>query len=320
MSQNHFDKATRYLAKLDPPGIFSWLLGMGEEECRFVRWEDTRAIPFPGETDRIGDTVARLEDVKAGLLPWACALEFQTVPDPAMFGRLMGYLSAIWDSLRPDGERGSHFFVSAVVVNLTGKGQSALSMQWPNARFHTALEFPEWNLAYESADKTLGRIEQKELARCVLPWIPLMQGGDDPAIIDRWKAAAEKEPDQRIKSDFGGLARVLSEAGKRHELWNKGLEGWNGTQSQVVLAWQAEAEARGRAEGKAEGMAEGKAEGKAETGATMLLTVLATRFKEVPEDLARNLRSVTDPAKLESWAEPAVSSATLDEFRSATGL
>jgi hypothetical protein len=48
--------------------------------------------------------------------------EFQTAPDPAMFGRLLANLSDIWTHLRPDPERGSRFNVGAAVVNLTGQG------------------------------------------------------------------------------------------------------------------------------------------------------------------------------------------------------
>ena len=36
MPGNHFDKAARYAAKLDPPGFLGWLLGLPPGELGFV--------------------------------------------------------------------------------------------------------------------------------------------------------------------------------------------------------------------------------------------------------------------------------------------
>jgi hypothetical protein len=73
----------------------------------FRDWLDTRAVPFPGDKDRTNDTVARLDNAAEHGVPWAVAVEFQTQPDPDMFARLLGYLSELRLTLRPDQERGS---------------------------------------------------------------------------------------------------------------------------------------------------------------------------------------------------------------------
>jgi len=41
---------------------------------------------------------------------------------------------------------------------------------------------------------------------CLLPFIPLMQGRADPAIIQQWLQLASAEPDARRRGDYGGLA------------------------------------------------------------------------------------------------------------------
>ncbi len=61
-------------------------------------------------------------------------VEFQTQPDPEMFGRLLGYLTGLWLMLRPDDEQGSRFHVGAAVVNLTGSGSAGRELRWPDTR------------------------------------------------------------------------------------------------------------------------------------------------------------------------------------------
>src|SRR5580700_8637546 len=96
MSENLYDKASRYLVKLDPAGFFHWLLGLPPHEFTFHDWCDTRAIVKPGEGDRTADMVAHLLNCMDADASWAVLLEFQIEPDPDMFGRLMHHLGLIW--------------------------------------------------------------------------------------------------------------------------------------------------------------------------------------------------------------------------------
>ena len=41
-----FDKVARRACKLRPAAFFAWLLTRFAEHLRFVRWLDTRRIPF----------------------------------------------------------------------------------------------------------------------------------------------------------------------------------------------------------------------------------------------------------------------------------
>ena len=52
MSQNRFDQACRYAAKMDAAGFLSWLFGVSALPHSFVGWLDTRTLPFPGDPDR----------------------------------------------------------------------------------------------------------------------------------------------------------------------------------------------------------------------------------------------------------------------------
>lgn len=291
---DHFDQACRYAARMDPPGFLGWVLGVPRADLAFAGWLDTRGV------EGVGDTVARLDDPTGGGPPWAVAVEFQTEPDPAMFGRLLGYLSDLWLYLRPDPERGSRFEVGAAVVNLTGTGRASRRMEWPTAGLVTHLGVVERNLAGENADTTLGRVEAGELPRCVLPWVPLMAGAETPAVIDRWKQVAAAEPDGSTRSGYAGLARLFADAAGRKELWAEALEGWDVRESSVVNEWIAE----GRAEGRAEAVVE----------------VLEERFPPVPADLAAKVRDSADAARLREWLGLAVRAADLAAFRAAAGL
>ncbi len=60
---SRYDKASRYTARMDPPGFFRWLMAPRPNHLQFRRWEDARNVPFPGDPDRAGDTVGRLDDM-----------------------------------------------------------------------------------------------------------------------------------------------------------------------------------------------------------------------------------------------------------------
>lgn len=89
-------------------------------------------------------------------------------------------------------------------------------------------------LREESGADTLAGIASNRVARCILPWIPLMQGGAEPAIMEEWKRLAALEPNTRVRDEYVGLALVFAELAKcRHE-WQQALEGWNVLESQQV--------------------------------------------------------------------------------------
>ncbi|MCI0462037.1 MAG: hypothetical protein L0Z62_34225, partial [Gemmataceae bacterium] len=173
MTQNQFDQASRYLAKLDPLGFLCWLLRLLNVEIRFHGWLDTRTIPFPGDPDRTCDTVACVSETTLADLLWALVLEFQLEPDPDMFGRLLCYLGSVWLERRPPGPPGTRYLVGAVVVNLTGQRRTASRDMRLGIGLRTCFLVPEINLAEESASATLGGIKLRQLPACLFPLVPL---------------------------------------------------------------------------------------------------------------------------------------------------
>jgi hypothetical protein len=128
--------------------------------------------------------VAHLLNLLEHGVPWALLLEFQIVPDPEMFGRVLRHLGSIWQYVWPDEERGSRFCLGAAVINLTGRGRCSQQMRWLGAKLTTHLGVVEHNLEYERADELLNGVESGMWPRSLLPFIPLMIGGDETDIIE----------------------------------------------------------------------------------------------------------------------------------------
>ncbi len=297
---NPFDQISRFAAKLDSAGFLAWLLG-DATGLTLHDWLDTRTTNLPGVTDRTSDIVAEL--VVGDVGPWwAVPIEFQVAPDPEMFGRLLEYLGRLWREERPPGPPGDRYEVGAVVVNLTGRGRTSREMR--AGPMLTAIDVIEWNMADKDAAATLKGIAEGRISRAILPWVALMQGGDESDILERWKELALAEPNSKRRSDYGACAQVLAEASKRAEPWKVLLKGWNMIESQTVLEWKAE--------GAAEGRAEGRVEGKAES----ILDLLRLKFKQHPSaDLSTLILANKDLTRAQRWFESAVAAASLEDFQ-----
>ncbi|MBW3596289.1 MAG: hypothetical protein KY475_03330 [Planctomycetes bacterium] len=156
----------------------------------------------------------------------------------------------------------------------------------------------------EIAAETLAKIGVGELARCVLPWVPLMRYASNIDTIREWKRLAESEPDVHLRSDFGGIALVFAELAKRGEFWRQHLEDWNVQQSQQVLEWQREA----RQEGIKEGFKEGRKEA--------IRRVLQRRFPDAAtaKTLAR-VNALNDADEIDRLFDAALEAASFDAFQ-----
>jgi hypothetical protein len=264
MPRNVYDQASRYAAKLDPEGLLGWMLGETPAVLRFRGWLDTRTLPFPGDPERTCDTVAWLGDANPAV-EWALPLEFCIDPDSELFGNLLIYLGLVWREKRPTDARGERFAVGAIVVNLRGRGQTSRDMTLRRTGVRTLLGVAERNLADEDAATILAEIAAGRLAQALLPWIPLMKGGGEAAIIQQWMDLAGQVADSRRRSDYGGLAMVFADAAGCRKDWKEALRGWNMIESVQVLEWMAEGEAKGEIKGEA----------------NALVRVLARRFPRV---------------------------------------
>ncbi len=314
---NDYDIACRRMVKSEPGAFLAWLLTDFTLTARFLRWIDTRSIPFPGKADQIGDLVAELEMLQVIGPLWALALEFQSEPDPDLFGRMLQYLGQIWCERRPDPLPASRYQLASSVVNLTGTSQSvpaSASFVWSGPdRVECVLHVRERYLAEESAEVTLEAIAQGRYDRALLPWIPLMRGGSEPQVIARCVELAEVETDQRKRSDFAYHTHIFAEKSGDPSAWHQALEGWAVIKSPTMEKTRNE----GRAEGRVEGRAEGRVEGRQET----LLEALALHTRqEVPADLATKIRACSDLDQLRTWLTLALTADTLEVFRQQAGL
>ena len=302
MAVNVYDQAARYVIKLDPPGFFLWLFAEPPPPLLFHGWLDTRTLPFPGEADRTCDTVAALEEQGRLDDPIALVVEAQAEPDPDMIERLLEYLARFRREYRHGPERRGKYRVAGAVLNLTGPEQGkVLHMVLPGAGgAELRLQVIQRTMREEDAAATVAAVAAGQLARCMLPWVPLMHGGGEAGMIEAWKQCAAAEPDARRRSDYGGLALVFAERARVAQAWRQGLEGWNMLESKQVLEWQASA----------------RTEAEIRTRRESVLRTLELRFPmPLPQDLVRALHGITDKEQLGHWFDAAVTSLSLDAFR-----
>ena len=292
MPPNPFDQACRYLLRRCP-ALLLWLLDATEEVVLFIRWLNAK-LTIPGFPERENDMIAHVRRQDQGGQPWAIPIEFQVEPDALMFGRFLVYEGLIWLLEKPTEHPGDRFNLVGLVVNLTGIGTTGQDMVWTAGK-GTGLQPIERNLQRFRASDVLDQIAAGKAPRAALALIPLMIGGGEPGIVQRWLEVAQLEPEERWRADFC-LARVFAELTGLQEAWKIALEGFNVRQSAVVNEWKAEASAR------------------------ILCIVLKSRFGSLPEELAGRIAQTTDVDLLERWGTFAGEASSLDEFRQKAGL
>ena len=297
---NRFDQAARYFVRTDPAAVLGWLLDSRPAEFRFLGWLDTRSVPFPGETDRVGDLVARVERADPAGEPWLVAVEVQIEPDPLMFGRLLEYLGRLWRAEKPSPEPGDRYRLAAAVLNLTGTGRTSQDFEWAPDGPRTCLRVAERNPARESAAGLLAGIAGGTRPAALLPVVPLMLGGPEPSIIEEWKRLASAEADSRRRGEHGALAVIFAEAADVRPAWKEALKDWNMTESQQVLEWQEEA--------------------RLDTQVVTIIGILEDKFQAVPADLSARLRAISDSQRLLRLTILAAKTPSLDQFRADAGL
>jgi hypothetical protein len=307
-----YDEAARYLLVRAGAGLLGWLLRSSPERVRFDGWIQSQ-LTLPGVKQRLCDGIARLADLERGGLPFAALVEIQTRPDATTTGRLLlaGGLCSLL--LKPAPLPGDRFELLAVVVNLTGRGNSARHMVLGNAQW--TLVPCELNVETLDAGTVLDDIVAGRVPGEVLALIPLMNRGSEDAIIARWLDVAGTDADAGRRGDYS-LALVFSEAVRCRDKWEIALKGFNMIESPLVREWKAAARIEGKIEGKLEGKIEGKLEGKAEA----LMRVLSAKHKGEAEQVGDGIRACRDPEALDRWLDVALATETLAEFRQQTGL
>ncbi len=302
-----FDKAARYVAKQDPPGFFAWLWGQATTPLVFDDWLDSRRLALPVEEDRTCDLVGAFRLLDRVELTHILILDFKAAATAAALDQMLGYVIRL--HTEPPRDLAVPPQVGGVVINLTGRPQRRLvQVQFPGLpecgwRYGSV----QRTLRQESAATTLADIAAGRTTRWLLPWIPLMQGGGQPATMDQWKRAALAEPDPETRATLGGLTLVFAELAKRAPAWRDALRGWDVRTSRIVEEW--------REEGRQEGRQEGREEGQLELARETLGKQLAKRFGRVPKAWQRRIQAATDLGRLKAALEQVVVIETLDELQ-----
>jgi hypothetical protein len=291
---HEFDKAARYMAKQDPHRFFPWLWRYAPTSLRFHSWLDARRLALPVEVDLTCDTVAGFHLDGQTELTHALIVEFMAESRSNTVGRQLAYV--VRASLEPPDSQIRLLQVGGAIINLTGTEQPrTVQVCFPGV--------PEcdWNfgvlqrtLRSESAAATLAAIAAGQATRWLLPWIPLMQGGAEAAIIEQWKQLALTEPDPQARSTLGSFTLLFAELAGRVEPWQQALEGWDMQTSQVVEEWRNE----------------GRLEARRET----LRVQLEERFGPLPDDLIQRIQALKDPEQLKACLRQVVHIRSLEEL------
>jgi hypothetical protein len=267
-------------------------------QFRWVRWLDANLPTFPGEGDRIPDTVGEFISIEHSEDRRLVDFEFQSSPHPDMLERIGEYMFRLRRTQRFGSGQAGKYGVAGVVVNMTGAPQpdelDTTETLLDGAGVH--LKLLRRTLRDEDAVVTLAGIATGRLDRCVLPWLPLLKGADQEAMITEWRRVAEGEPDPHLRGDYAVLALTLSSLADRRESWEKGLEGFNVVQSEYLTA---------------HGVALRRED---------LKFVLEGKFQSpLPLDLTGQIDSTDDPMVLRRWALAAARADTLESFRAQMG-
>jgi hypothetical protein len=306
VSVNPFDQASRYAAhQLDEPGFLDWLLPSVVARYRFHSWLNTRNTPFPGEPERICDTVAAWTHKESTAPPLATVIEFLSEPSPGFLEHLAEYTFDVRrDHPYQAKDPTVRHEVIGVVVALTGRQEKKwrcrpVGLEGAGGEFTAIVR----SLTGQSARQTLTRIKKGQLSRCVLPWIVLMHGGADSDNVRLWKQTAGPEPDPRKRADYGGLALVFAELAGSREVWQTALEDWNMVESDVVKSWQKKARDEGHREGRTEAMR-----------ASLSKLLQSRSGQPLPQEVVDKLTNA-DLNTLQNWFDIALNVGSLDEFR-----
>jgi len=293
------DQTARYVLKMAPAEAVRWLLPDLDPDLVFARWLDTETIAFPGEPGRRCDTVAELVSRGGRSAPWALVLEAEARPRSTILDRVLEYEARLLRKLRHGPHRRDRYLVAAAVIFLRGgRKDLKLQMRLPGTDVELAATLRPMSLARESAAATLERIGRGELGRSILPWVPLMAGGDEATVVAEWVRLASDEPDVQRRADYPGLALVFADGAGRLPIWKQTLEGFDMWQSEVIREW--------------------KTAGRLDAQRNDLLLVLRERFQtEVPADLVQKIQQTLDLSVLTSWLSAALKVPSLDAFRSA---
>src|SRR5262245_47746642 len=278
-----YDKAGRYLIKRDPAHFFLWLLGRA---VVFHLWIDARRVALPDQGDLTSDLVAAF---RVGREFEALCVELQAESESATAARIVhGYIGRLRsEPATPESLPLAH--VGGVVINLTGPAQPVAVEEAPRIAPDCRLTGTvlQRTLRDRDAAATADEITAGQASRWLLAWLPLMQGGGEADIIERWKREAARLPTERDRQALAGLTLTFSELARRDAVWNRALEGWTVIKSPFLEELREKV--------RIEAHAEGRTVGRLEEARSVLLRQGRKKFGRPPTKKQQaELNAITD--------------------------
>jgi hypothetical protein len=292
------DQASRYAAQADPEVVLRHLRGL-DASLRFRRWVDTRTTPRPGQTDRTADRVAELSADDATDRPWLLIFEFQSQHDEDKLDATLAEVGQMRLEARHGADRRGKYRVLVALIYLRGKCPDTvldMTQAGGGGTKHVPLL---WEVANDSAGKALDALEAGTATWGILFWVPLMSGGDDPALLARWKDQASRVENARVRSDLVQIALFFAELAGRLAVWADALKEWNMYESQLFKEWTAEALRRGERSARRQD----------------LLQILQERFPDtLTAEVSDLITRQESDELLRDWFRAALRAASAEEF------
>jgi hypothetical protein len=290
----YFDQGARYAAQADPEAVIARLLRGSGTAFRFREWVETRTSPLPGDRDLTADCVAALTDPADPERPWLLLLEFQSQHDPEKLDVTLAEVARLRIEARHGDDRRGKYRVLAALVYLAGQCPEAVIDMTTGG--HGTRHAPiVWNVESDSAAAALDTLAAGQTSWGILFWVPLMAGAEEPATIARWRELASTLAEKRWLGDLAKIALVFADLPNHYLVWEKGLEGWEVPESQVVNRWIEKAQL--------------------DTTREDLLRVLRSRFPDcVTDEVADAVNAQPSRAMLHDWMDIAASAASFETF------
>lgn len=173
--------------------------------------------------------------------------------------------------------------------------QSSLPDEQPTLLFLPRLRI----VSAEVAVATLEAFEDNRFSWGILAWCSLMQGGQDPEFVTRWRDVVERLPDLGVQRILVDIVQVFAQLTDSGPIWKKGLEDMLITESTL--------------------MREQRDLGALKACREDLLAILEARFT-VPPQVRDHIEQQTDLQLLARWLPLAATALDIDAFRAAIGL
>jgi hypothetical protein len=253
---------------------------------------------LPGGSERIANLVAALQDPagEQALL----VFEFQSEHDPNKLDVTLEEVGILRCRARHGPDRQGKYRVLTAMVYLVGRCPDAVLDMTLSGGFGTRHAPLVWNVAEDNAPVVLEAVARGEMLWGMLFWVPLMANGQQPAVIARWRqVVTQVVAERRVRGDLAGIVMIFAELAGCRPAWQRGLEGFEMTESQVVKEW----------------INQGRAQGNLERQRQDLLELLEGKFPgAVPNDVAQLIQQQDSQNLLHDWFKAAVRVATFEQF------